>query len=220
MSVSLSVWLKRPLTLIEIKSSASVALRELLNLDRDPLVSARIDMSPRSDDFSTELLGENSKHIVCSGGVLSGSFKRAFCSVEEHEEQVRIRAYSVPVQVPTADGSYLFADQIMATIEWYRLKTPLCFALSAGVTLGLARLLDSEIIDTAAYFTISIESAPDDFCRTLRLSTRQADLKSAAEAFYARMSKSIEMTHRCNNRRVGHIQLGSIRAWPLKLRPK
>jgi hypothetical protein len=194
MSVSLRVWLKRPVPLVEIESSASAALRELLNFDRDPLVRAGFDISSQPNDFSTEPWSIDPRRPVCSPDLLSANSRWVLCSVEEHEEVVSVMPYSIPVQLPTDDGSYQFADGTRASIAWHFRRTPLCFALSAGVTLGLARLLDSEIVDTAGFFTTSIESTSDEFCRVLRLSTRHTDLESATSAFYARMSKSVQLT--------------------------
>jgi hypothetical protein len=178
MSVALLVRLKHSLPLNEVGPAASLALRELLNLDRDPVVSARFDPDRRGGEL-TGLVTENSSRVICA---LSG-----------YEERVRIMPFVVPVQIPTSDGSYSFTDQSYLSIDWLFNKTPLCWALVAAAAVGTARKLGSEVEDNASFFSNIITQDPDDFCRSLKIPTQQVKVEVAAEMLYAKMPKSAEI---------------------------
>jgi hypothetical protein len=180
MSVTLLVKLNRPISLGDIEVVAASALGELLNLGWRPGVTANFDESDRGGSESVALL--------------TASSKRVLCSLHGHDEKVAVTPMTVPVQVATDKGSFSFADQAYLSIGWHFRKSPLSWALVGAVALGIARDLGSEIEDNSGFFTIANVQVPDDFCRMLRVPTPQADVESAAEAFYRRMPKSIEIT--------------------------
>jgi hypothetical protein len=180
MSVILLVKLKSPLPLNEAGSASSVALRELLNLEHEPFVRAVFDESDLMGSASTGLLIWNSCRVVFS---LSG-----------HEEQARVTPFTAPVGVATNEGSYSFSDQSYLSITWHFKKTPLCWSLVAAVAVGLARKQGSAIGDNAGFFTNTELQGPDEFCRTLRLTTQQTDVERAAVALHGKMPKSAEIT--------------------------
>jgi hypothetical protein len=179
MSVALLVKLKRAVALDEIELASSAALKELLNLNDVPGVTARLDASDRVGSQSSVLLTESSNRVVCS---LAG-----------HDEKVVVTPFTVPVQVPTNDGSYSFADQDYASIGWQFKKSPLCWALVGAVALGLARGLGSEIEDNAGFFSAVNAQRPEEFFRALRIPTPQVDVELAAAALYAKMPKCSEI---------------------------
>ncbi len=120
MSVSLLVKLKRPMAIGEIEAAASAALRDILNLDRDPALWAKLDKEYPVGKDTGNVLANDSKLIVCR---LSG-----------HCEQVRIRPFTVP-----SDGVYRFVDQDYVSIGCHAGLPPLCWALVAAVAVGVAR---------------------------------------------------------------------------------
>jgi len=162
----------------EIEGAVSSALRELLNLERTPVVVACFDESDQRS--SKGFLGEGSIRVVCSLG--------------ESDEKVAVTPIKIPVQVATDDGSYSFADQDYLRIVRYSGTSPLSWALVGAAALGIARSLGSEIEDNAGFFTNANVQGPDEFYRALRVSTPQANLKSAAEVLYSRMPKSAEIS--------------------------
>lgn len=180
MSIALLVRSNYPLALVEIETGASAALRDLLNLDRATVVRASFDDSDRSSN-STILR-------------LAGGSRRVLCSLVGHDEQVAATPLTVPVQLPTNDGSFSFADQVYVSVEWHFKKTPLCWALVAAVAAGLARCQGAEIEDSAGFFTTANNQTPDVFCRTLKLDSPNTDPNLAAIQLYAKMPKSAEVT--------------------------
>jgi len=170
------------MSLHDVESSSSLALQELLNLEVMPAISARFDLSSRVGNSSEMLLSEKSKRIVCS---LPG-----------HEEEVAVIPLTIPVQIPTKDGSYAFADQCEVSVRWEYKRSPLCYALNAAIALGLARNQGSEIEDNAGFFTLANEQAPEEFARVLTLSVPQTDIGRAVAELYARMPKSMQLIER------------------------
>jgi hypothetical protein len=175
-SVSLFVKLNHPMPLHDIENIASSSLRELLNLDYNPSVTASFDVPARIGNPSNELLTESSKRVLCS---LVG-----------HDEQVAVMPLTIPVHIGTVVDSYSFADQAYVSVDWHFRKSPLCWVLVAAVTLGIARSQSAEIEDNSGFFTTVNVQGPDEFCQTLKLSNPETDLEAAAEALYNKMPKS------------------------------
>ncbi len=179
MSVALLIRLPRPLALADLEKASSAALRELLNLDWDPVINAKFDKTDAVGDPSSSLL--------------SGSSKRVVCSLVGYEEKVAAAPFTVPVQTQTTGDSYTFADQDYVSVGWLFKKTPLCWALVAAVALAVARAEGSEIEDNSGFFTTENVQRADDFCSGLSLPESHSDPEAAAQTLYAKLPKSAEI---------------------------
>jgi hypothetical protein len=178
----------------EIEAATSSALRELMNIERTPLVVARFDDFDRHPPKG--LLAEGSGRVVCSLG--------------ESNEKVAVTPLEIPVPVSTDDGSYSLADQDYLVIARDSGTSPLSWALVGATALGIARSLGAEIEDHAGFFVKANVQGPDEFYRALRVSTPQTDMRSAAEVLYSRMPKSAEILEWLKKRSTS-IRLTGIR---------
>jgi len=182
MSIAIFVRLLQPIPLCDVESSSSLALQQLLNLDTRPTINARFDLSSQAGDPSEVQLSRSSKRVLCS---LSG-----------HDEEVAIVPLIIPVQIPANDSSCAFTDQCEVSIYWEYKRSPLCYALNAGVAVGIARNQCSEIEDNSGFFTMVNDQTPEEFTRILRLSESQSDIERAAAELYAKMPKSNQLIER------------------------
>ncbi len=179
MSVTLLVKLQRPLALGDLEKASSAALRELLNLDHDPVINARFD--------ETDTVGG-----LC-GSLLTAASKRVVCSLMGYEEKIAVAPFTVPVQTQRTGNSYCFADQNYVSVAWLFKKTSLCWALVAAVALAVAKEEDSEIEDNSGFFTKENIQRPDYWRSNISLRVPYSDLEAAAQAFYAKLPKSAEI---------------------------
>lgn len=182
MSVSLFVSFRNPVSLGNIESVSSTALRDLLNLKTTPAVKARFDQAARIGLSFTDPLNEDSKRVICS---LLG-----------HEEEVSLSPLKIPIRAMTLDDSWAFSNQNFLSVKWEYRKTPLNFVLSAAIALGIARNQNSEIQDNAGFYALKCDTTVDEFLAALRLPTPQTDMESAARELYRRMPKSIQIPDR------------------------
>jgi len=182
MSINLFVSFSRPVPLENIESVSSTALRDLINLEAAPAVQARFDQAARLGSSFTSPLNVDSKRVICS---LSG-----------YEEQVSINPLIIPVGQLTRNNSWVYSNQSFLAVRWEYKKTPVNFALSAAIALGIARSQNSDIQDNAGFYTLKCDSTADEFLVALRLPTPQTDMESAAIELYRRIPKSIQIPSR------------------------
>lgn len=179
MSVVLLVRLKHALAVADLERASSAALRGLLNLECEPVVSAGFDETDKSGQISDR--------------VLTGSSRRVICSVERHAEEVVVSPFTVPVQSQTDGDSLSFVDQDYISVGWHFKKTALSWALVAAVAIGAAKSEDSEIEDNSGFFSTENVQRADDFLSRISLPTSHSDAQVAADAFYVRLPKSAEI---------------------------
>jgi hypothetical protein len=187
MSVALLVHLNRPESLREIEAASAIALCDILNLDQGPLIECRFDEFDQGGE---------------PGDVLTPRSRRVICSMQRYREQASIAPFVVPVQVESSEVASGFVDRSYLSVEWFVQKTPLCFALMAAVTLGLARVQDSEIEDNSGFFSLKNVQGPSEFCASVRPLGRFKDVESAVAEFYASIPKSAEISEWIRSRVV------------------
>ena len=180
MSVSLFVELRRPLLPLEVASGTATALQELLALEHTPVVHADFDVTDTIGDVHAE--------------VVSITSRRLLVSLQGHEEQVCVSPLIIPYRSQQSDGAYLFADRNYVSVAWQHQRTPLSCAIVAAVALAIARTQGAIIEDNAGFFTFDTCPSAENFCHSLRLTTRYSEVVAASEDLYHRMPKSIEVT--------------------------
>lgn len=179
MSVDLFVRFKRDVGVGELEASASSALRQLLNLQNEVTVRVALD---EPDDAASRPMA-----------MLTSRVKRMTCSLPGHEVAVYGVFFINPVRTVASDGSSSYSDRDYLSIGCQSQRTPLCWALVGAVAVGMARVQDSEIEDTAGYFTKAEIISPEAFCNSLRVPFPHSETESAAAELYARMTKSAEV---------------------------
>lgn len=170
------------MSLIDLGTASGNALHELLNLQQPIGVFASFETPPSSESATENCLSDTAPLVICS--------------VHQHDEAVRVMMFKVPFseQLPTSEGSYR-ADELFASVECHRARSPLCWALVAAAGIAIARRSSSEVEDHSAFFTTMSDGLqPDAFLRSLVVTDVQPNVESAAIDLYARMNKSAEIT--------------------------
>lgn len=177
MSIGLTTKIAGGIDVDKLIQEVSLVLRDVLNLSAaPPLKAERFDGSqwqpltgPHQLDASSPLIGVS----------IQGEPEMASISIYERTAD----RFPAPDWKPEELGE-------RASVEVCGIRTGLSFALVAAVSLSIARRSGGIISDEMRFYSSSFDSFPDEFLRSIRLTSNLNHYRAAAMEFEQQLTRN------------------------------
>lgn len=171
MSSDLAIELRKPVAIEELALSSAKVVAAMLGMAEPP----DIGLSEMSDGVvspvTRQVIGDTDDDPMVLFEVNADGARGI----------VGIATYTVPDVAP-----YTAADDVglWVAITVAATRSPLEFALAAGVAVALSRMVTAPIVDEACLWTPVVRQSPDNFARAVTIRQSYRDIATAARSFY------------------------------------
>jgi hypothetical protein len=183
MSISLKLELVKPIPISNLLSEIGEALRAILGLKFDPVITAEVVSTKETaalQSFQIEAGAEDVK-----------------IGIAGEPETVTVYPFTVPVS-PYAAPPYTepiplesIKDKLLVGIYPETCGTPLELALAAAIAVSFSKHLESEIVDSIPFYTEGLYHTADNFLSHVKVDHQFDDYRVAAQRFYDRLPKAL-----------------------------
>ena len=182
MSISLKLELVKPIPVTALLSEISGALRTILGLVFDPVISAEVVSTPGAmpaQSFQIKLGAEDVKIKIAGEPE----------AVTVYPFTVPVSSYAVP---PYTEPITLesIRDKLLVGLFSETCRTPLELALVASIAVSFSKYLESEIVDPIPFYTEGLYHTADGFLNTIKVDRQFDSYRLAAQRFYDRLPKA------------------------------